>query len=450
MPFVEQTALYNDWVSESAKNVNGLNFSGRNTAVPAFLCPSDPAGAKASANGISGNYLLSGGGRAWGNQNTATDSTGGEPTGVFYPQSRVRLGDIVDGTSTTLISSEIILVPDGPAVVAGCSGGTRDSAVGCTGTMSTWARCSCPCVRRTPCLLTWSDGRASITFVPCNSCSYSNGVVTPRSYHPGGVNAGLADGSVQFVADGVETAVFQSLGNPERRGGCARILMPPPPQPECGRVCPKPARAGLGQTGLHGPFYHAEHSESYQTSPGGHVGTKSLFRHRLPQTSLFPLRGSSRPSPKPTPMRFSVLLVVTGVRPIATGCGTRSVSVEGTVAFKGTPVAEGTITLEPVAKEAGAVVESPIREGAYRAVAKPGKYRVVFSAYQTSKTPGPDGQPHKIQYLPAKFTVASGNHRRGVTRRQCQVQLRPPIDIMLTNARSSPAPANCRWITGTS
>ena len=84
-----------------------------------------------------------------------------------------------------------------------------------------------------------------------------------------------------------------------------------------------------------------------------------------------------------------------------------SVSVEGTVAFEGTPVAEGTITLEPVAKEAGAVVESPIREGAYRAAAKPGKYRVVFSAYQTSNTPGPDGQPHKIQYLPAKFTVAS-------------------------------------------
>ncbi len=47
---------------------------------------------------------------------------------------------------------------------------------------------------------------------PCASCSYSNDVVTPRSYHPGGANVGLADGAVRFVGDTIEPAVFQALG----------------------------------------------------------------------------------------------------------------------------------------------------------------------------------------------------------------------------------------------
>jgi prepilin-type processing-associated H-X9-DG protein len=212
LPFIEQTALFDQWVSESTTGVNGLNFSGRHTVIPAFLCPSDPAGAKASTNGISGNYLLSGGGRAWGNQNTMTDSTGGQPTGLFYSQSRVRLGDIVDGTSSTLMSSEIILVPDGPAVVAGCSGGTRDMR-GLywnhvhMGTLFVSLRAPNSPV---PDVVGWSC--INHTNAPCNSCSYSTGVVTPRSYHPGGVHVGLADGSVRFVADSIDVAVFQALG----------------------------------------------------------------------------------------------------------------------------------------------------------------------------------------------------------------------------------------------
>ncbi|MCU0875847.1 MAG: DUF1559 domain-containing protein [Pirellulaceae bacterium] len=212
LPFIEQSALYEQWVNESATGVDGLNFSGRHTVVPAFFCPSDPAGAKPSTNGISGNYVLSGGARAWGNQGTATDSAGGEPTGMFYPQSRVRLGDLVDGTSTTLMSSEIILVPDGPAVVAGCSGGTRDMR-GLywnhvhMGTLFVSLRSpNSP----SPDVVGWSC--INHTRAPCNSCSYSNGVVTARSYHPGGVHSGLADGSVRFVADSIDTTAFQALG----------------------------------------------------------------------------------------------------------------------------------------------------------------------------------------------------------------------------------------------
>ena len=41
--------------------------------------------------------------------------------------------------------------------------------------------------------------------------------ISLRSYHPGGVNLGLADGSVRFVAETVDQEVFQALGS--RDGG---------------------------------------------------------------------------------------------------------------------------------------------------------------------------------------------------------------------------------------
>ncbi len=99
------------------------------------------------------------------------------------------------------------------------------------------------------------------------------------------------------------------------------------------------------------------------------------------------------------------LLLAAGACCLLAGCGPRSVPIEGKVAFQGVAVAEGTITLEPVGK--GSVATSPIAQGTYHAQAVPGKYRVVFSAYRAANTPGPDGKPHKIQYLPAKFTVDS-------------------------------------------
>ncbi|MBN2292316.1 MAG: DUF1559 domain-containing protein, partial [Pirellulales bacterium] len=40
-----------------------------------------------------------------------------------------------------------------------------------------------------------------------------NEMATSRSYHPGGVNAALADGSVRFVVDDVALDLWQALGS---------------------------------------------------------------------------------------------------------------------------------------------------------------------------------------------------------------------------------------------
>ncbi len=39
------------------------------------------------------------------------------------------------------------------------------------------------------------------------------GAITARSYHPGGVNVLLADGSVRFVKTSVDAATWRSLGS---------------------------------------------------------------------------------------------------------------------------------------------------------------------------------------------------------------------------------------------
>jgi len=41
--------------------------------------------------------------------------------------------------------------------------------------------------------------------------------IASRSYHPGGVNVGLADGSVRFVSDSIQFAVWKAFGT--RSGG---------------------------------------------------------------------------------------------------------------------------------------------------------------------------------------------------------------------------------------
>ncbi|MES2788757.1 MAG: DUF1559 domain-containing protein [Planctomycetota bacterium] len=213
LPYLDQANLYNLWQKEYATGVNGLAFSGRHTNIPMFLCPSDPVGSKATVDGISVSYLLNGGAQAWGNQYTATDSTGGIPTGLFYTNSSIRLRDITDGTSNTLLAGEIALVADSSAVVTGCSGTNRDmrglawNNVHLGSLVVTLRPPNSPIAD----VVGWSCINARLS--PCNSCAYSNGVVTIRSNHTGGAHLAMADGSVRFASSNVNTATFQRVGS---------------------------------------------------------------------------------------------------------------------------------------------------------------------------------------------------------------------------------------------
>ncbi|MFM8379150.1 MAG: H-X9-DG-CTERM domain-containing protein, partial [Planctomycetia bacterium] len=57
----------------------------------------------------------------------------------------------------------------------------------------------------------------ALSRAPCVGGSGANHRISARSYHPGGVNATLADGSVRFVIDQVSPAIWLAAGS--RNGG---------------------------------------------------------------------------------------------------------------------------------------------------------------------------------------------------------------------------------------
>ncbi len=214
LPFVDQAPLYNTWASEQSAGTNNLNFSLRSTPVSAFMCPSDPEAGKITTNGFAGNYLLSGGGYAWGLTTTVTDINGTTPTGMFYTRSKVRMRDLTDGASSTVMASEINLVDDTKGTVpSGC--GTRDMR----GLYWNYVHMGSLIVTARPPnspagdVMSW--GGRSTDFAPITNCSNDNTVVVPRSRHTGGVHVALADGAVRFVSENIDTSLFQHLGTIE-------------------------------------------------------------------------------------------------------------------------------------------------------------------------------------------------------------------------------------------
>jgi prepilin-type processing-associated H-X9-DG protein len=179
------------------------------------MCPSDPANPKiengsstTNQQGFHGNYMLNAGD---GYFNAGGYANSASLNGLFYVLSRTAFRDIVDGTSTTLLASEIILVPDG-AVGSGQEdikgryhnvrhAGALFSTLYTPNTSQPDRHNYClNKVYRAPCTATGTDV-----------------VVSARSYHPGGVNAALADGSTRFLGDSTDLTVYRALGT--RQGG---------------------------------------------------------------------------------------------------------------------------------------------------------------------------------------------------------------------------------------
>jgi prepilin-type processing-associated H-X9-DG protein len=140
------------------------------------------------------------------------DRLGTKQKGLFYPLSSIRLADILDGTSNTLMGGEIMVVPDGPGttwqVDRDYRGGYYNSWDGNTQFSTLYPPNSPAPDRVAECL--------SYPRAPCSKGSDEN-VMTLRSHHPGGVNALLADGHVRLIADAVANDVYQALGT--RAGG---------------------------------------------------------------------------------------------------------------------------------------------------------------------------------------------------------------------------------------
>ena len=240
LPFLEQANLYNSidlsvaWDSQMV--INGLK-------IPVFACPSDPGSDQLRDPGAGLPTLYpTTYGFSFGTWFVYNPSNGSVGNGAFYPNAKLGFAAFTDGTSNTLLLSEVKAwtpyrrnggpsttmmpqsVAEAEAVIA--SGGQfkntghtewPDGRVhhhGVTTTMPPNAKTGC------------SDGTNN--YPECDFNSNQEGrnglsgsptyaIITSRSWHTGIVNSALVDGSVRSISENVDLNIWRGLGT--RSGG---------------------------------------------------------------------------------------------------------------------------------------------------------------------------------------------------------------------------------------
>ena len=235
LAFLEQANLENfiDW---------NLNYKAQplvpQTRVPTYLCPSEISDRERETSSLTHyplNYCINLG--TWFVFDPTTQQGG---NGISSPNGSIRMANVVDGTSNTLAFAEVKAytpylrdsgnpaganapIPNSPADVLALGGNFKTNS-GHT---------------------EWVDGRAhqtgfTGTFPPNTAVAFASGgktydvdfnssregkttdqrtyaAVTARSYHSGGVQVVLTDGSARFVADTIDIVLWRALATRDGR-----------------------------------------------------------------------------------------------------------------------------------------------------------------------------------------------------------------------------------------
>jgi prepilin-type N-terminal cleavage/methylation domain-containing protein len=218
MPFLEEKAHYDLFAAHMDAGKTALGFPQSSHVLPAAMCPSDPLGPKLDtfgsggdllrSQGFSGNYVASAGSGYFNRPLVGSDSgpylASANLDGMFYAVSRVKLGQVTDGTSKTLLLSELVLVED--TTSHDVRGRYHNPAHG-----GVFFSTLYPPNTSVPDQFNWCSHEPP-PHAPCIQ-SLSNIHVSARSYHEGGVNVCRVDGSVDTVTGGVDASVWKAMGS---------------------------------------------------------------------------------------------------------------------------------------------------------------------------------------------------------------------------------------------
>ena len=242
LPYIEGQNQFNA-CNFSVGNETPANITAMGISIAAFLCPSDPninsIFVDDGVNRNNANYGMNRGDwYVWGGLVSNV-----EPKSPFRTNVSIKFSSITDGLSNTMMVAEVktrfpylrkcsglVYYPvnttpypattDNPAVVAqytSCSGEMKpdaghaeweDGNVNQSGFTTAWTP-----NKKTP------GTFGGITYADVDLVAQREeeggptfAAITSRSYHPGGVNVLLGDGSVKFIKDGINGQAWRALG----------------------------------------------------------------------------------------------------------------------------------------------------------------------------------------------------------------------------------------------
>lgn len=197
------------------------NATVRLATLAVFVCPSDQGSPLPMAGGAI-NYML--------NRGTTIvffphplNVPFGDPNGLFWWNSKVRPPDVADGMTKTAAFSERLIADGNNALVTpnrdiftdGSAPATLDDAVAACEAIDIWNLSNqFPLFMGAP----WLHGQHAYQHVNVpnrRSCGWRavlRATMTANSLHPGGVHVTMAEGSVHFIQDTVDLAIWRSMG----------------------------------------------------------------------------------------------------------------------------------------------------------------------------------------------------------------------------------------------
>jgi prepilin-type N-terminal cleavage/methylation domain-containing protein/prepilin-type processing-associated H-X9-DG protein len=267
LPFLEQTQIYNainfNWGCEDSTTVlcYVINSTGTNAQMNAFVCPSDPRAGAPDHNNTTNtcNYYASvGTTMTWGlignqapyqNINSPTATAINMPsTGLFTWQASYGIQHCIDGTSNTIAFSEAAVGYQSEQPKQRLIGLQNvqipytamlfDARTDLVTTQSVIQMCNAAYNSGDPNFVdlqrgeNWAHGSMAMamfntivtpnayndTWTHCGRNASSRAVLSNAdSYHPGGVNTLMGDGSVKFIKDSIDMRTWMALGT--RNGG---------------------------------------------------------------------------------------------------------------------------------------------------------------------------------------------------------------------------------------
>ncbi|MCC7418866.1 MAG: DUF1559 domain-containing protein [Planctomycetaceae bacterium] len=206
LPYIDQAPLYNRANFSSCfgctSGPGNPSYEITTVAIPGMTCPSDVEVELALNAYRRGNYAANSGVGPL--HSVETPKEAGRVNGPFTMNSKTRMSDFLDGTSNTILVSELLKVPgnDFRGVMHYPEG-------------SLYQHDQTP---NSPVADLFRTGLCvSITRAPCTGVytAYNNRniVLAARSVHTGGVHSLLGDGTVRFISQNLNATIWQGLAS---------------------------------------------------------------------------------------------------------------------------------------------------------------------------------------------------------------------------------------------